>query len=100
VGERSDLNGEILCDRIILALVPLFQAILSKFWRKRSAVCENSSTWFTFATSVSGRRGPLSTRSRPPGECYSPASGQFLRGQGERLLEGHAHDLAINLDGP
>jgi hypothetical protein len=30
VSERSDLNDKVLCDRVIVVKVPLFQAILSE----------------------------------------------------------------------
>jgi hypothetical protein len=35
-SERSDLNDQILCNRIILVRAPFFQATLSESWRKRS----------------------------------------------------------------
>jgi hypothetical protein len=35
-----------------------------------------------------------------PGSPNSPASGRSVRGQSDRVLDCHAHDLVIKLDGP
>jgi hypothetical protein len=63
MSECSDLDDKVLCNRIILAQGPLFQAILSEFWRKSPGVCEN---YFTSLRRHSKSGNEISITSHTP----------------------------------